>query len=755
MDFHSLTRRDLQSLCKMNKIPANKTNIAMADALAALEIVEGIEEYINQSDSNVVQSPTSVARLPPNTTTRRKTTIKTERQSSSLLVNRSCRLASKKSLDGEMDQDNVAQEAKTNDVKFEANVVAKTPAARSTRKATAEASRRSKIQESQKGELVQSAYSTRRSTRLLAKCMADLSLKTKENLDKAEKIEESELKVSAQETNSTGSEERIENTEVVPGKDLSASMEKEWEMLKHDSDQVTGDLGDNAVSDANTETNKDEGDEVMSDEKESKNGLVQVNKQEEILLADKAISEEGSEKKDNNQETGDTEIYVDLVDDTVLEHANTETNNDNKELKNVQAFDIFVQVEHQETEVAVEDNVFETEKTNTFDEAVLDRTDGVSEAEPEEDNSGVDADDTISEADSNQTDNQETEHAMVYQTDGDSETKPEEDTEIYVDLGDNSVLEHANSEIINDNKESKNAQAFDSLVVQVEHQETKEAIQKNDSGPEKANTFDKEAVVDRTDDDSETELDEDSSGADSDGTISEADSNQADNQKTEDAIQKNDSETEKTNTFDEEAVVDLTDGDLEDDSSFDSEGTISEAEQDEDDYSFDSDGTISEADSNKADNQETEQTNQENDPAETEKINTFDEDTILVDHTDGDLEGDHSGVDLDVTISEAGSNQAINGSDIAEESSVTAPTSPPLPLEEAIVNRAPLSPFVAESISAQFPRPNKSASKKNSAMKVDNEGTTNKENNMEMMIMNSSNNTAALQILPSDNQIAE
>lgn len=166
--------------------------------------VEGIEEYINQSDSNVVQSPTSVARLPPNTATRRKTTIKTERQSSSLLVNRSCRLASKKSLDGEMDQENVAQEAKTNDVKFEANVVAKTPAARSTRKATAEPSRRSKVQESKKGELVQSAYSTRRSTRLLAKCMADLSWKTKENLDKAEKIEESELKVSAEEKNSTG-----------------------------------------------------------------------------------------------------------------------------------------------------------------------------------------------------------------------------------------------------------------------------------------------------------------------------------------------------------------------------------------------------------------------------------------------------------------------------------------------------------------------------------------------------------------------
>ena len=95
--------------------------------------VDGFEEYLNRSDSNVLQSPTSVAKLPPNTavrTTRRKTTVKAEPQpSSSQLVNCSCRLTSKKSLDGEMDQENVAQEAKTNNVKFEANV-AKTPAAR-------------------------------------------------------------------------------------------------------------------------------------------------------------------------------------------------------------------------------------------------------------------------------------------------------------------------------------------------------------------------------------------------------------------------------------------------------------------------------------------------------------------------------------------------------------------------------------------------------------------------------------------------
>ena len=39
MDFHSLARKELQALCKKNKIPANMTNVAMADALTALENV--------------------------------------------------------------------------------------------------------------------------------------------------------------------------------------------------------------------------------------------------------------------------------------------------------------------------------------------------------------------------------------------------------------------------------------------------------------------------------------------------------------------------------------------------------------------------------------------------------------------------------------------------------------------------------------------------------------------------------------------
>ncbi|KAL2527650.1 Uncharacterized protein Adt_12704 [Abeliophyllum distichum] len=56
MDFHCLSRRELQALCKKNKIPANMTNVAMADALKTLEIVEGIEEHLKQMESETSQS---------------------------------------------------------------------------------------------------------------------------------------------------------------------------------------------------------------------------------------------------------------------------------------------------------------------------------------------------------------------------------------------------------------------------------------------------------------------------------------------------------------------------------------------------------------------------------------------------------------------------------------------------------------------------------------------------------------------------
>ncbi|KAI4382640.1 hypothetical protein MLD38_008578 [Melastoma candidum] len=57
MDFYALARRDLQALCKKNQIAANQTNVVMADALASLDHVVGLDEFLNQSKHDAVQSP--------------------------------------------------------------------------------------------------------------------------------------------------------------------------------------------------------------------------------------------------------------------------------------------------------------------------------------------------------------------------------------------------------------------------------------------------------------------------------------------------------------------------------------------------------------------------------------------------------------------------------------------------------------------------------------------------------------------------
>ncbi|WVZ78186.1 hypothetical protein U9M48_025937 [Paspalum notatum var. saurae] len=44
MDLHALSRRELQALCKRNRIRANMTNAAMAEALQGLSSVDGIDE---------------------------------------------------------------------------------------------------------------------------------------------------------------------------------------------------------------------------------------------------------------------------------------------------------------------------------------------------------------------------------------------------------------------------------------------------------------------------------------------------------------------------------------------------------------------------------------------------------------------------------------------------------------------------------------------------------------------------------------
>ncbi|XP_011075812.1 uncharacterized protein LOC105160227 isoform X2 [Sesamum indicum] len=88
MDFHTLTRRELQTLCKKNKIPANITNVAMADALKTLHIVEGIEEFLQSCQSETAESSIESPErsevtspfVPPTggTSTRRRNVVKEE-----------------------------------------------------------------------------------------------------------------------------------------------------------------------------------------------------------------------------------------------------------------------------------------------------------------------------------------------------------------------------------------------------------------------------------------------------------------------------------------------------------------------------------------------------------------------------------------------------------------------------------------------------------------------------------------------------
>jgi hypothetical protein len=55
VSYHSLTRRELQALCKQHKIPANKTNVFMADALTTLLGVSSF--FVARSGMNAFVAP--------------------------------------------------------------------------------------------------------------------------------------------------------------------------------------------------------------------------------------------------------------------------------------------------------------------------------------------------------------------------------------------------------------------------------------------------------------------------------------------------------------------------------------------------------------------------------------------------------------------------------------------------------------------------------------------------------------------------
>ncbi|KAK4788465.1 hypothetical protein SAY86_019784 [Trapa natans] len=156
MDFSSLSRRELQVLCKKNKIPANMTNLAMADALATLQQVEGLEVCTESNteklmDTDLCRTP-GVARTATRMSTRRKPCKEIQEPQST--VTRSCRSTRKvpgeKSIQVDDDKD------KMNEIVPKEEQV---------------------MPGKQKKPLSQKVYSTRRSVRLLDKTMAGLTLK--------------------------------------------------------------------------------------------------------------------------------------------------------------------------------------------------------------------------------------------------------------------------------------------------------------------------------------------------------------------------------------------------------------------------------------------------------------------------------------------------------------------------------------------------------------------------------------------------
>ncbi|EXB75013.1 hypothetical protein L484_012137 [Morus notabilis] len=229
MDFHSLARKELQILCKKNKIPANLTNVAMADSLASLQHVEGLDEFLNESKSESQQFPEGALIGSPDaprtscrTSTRRKP-ISDEPESSQILT-RTCR-GTRRGVVEEMDQERT-------------EVVPKTPAARSSRRGRP-ASARQKT-ESQKDESsVQRACSTRRSVRLLEKTMEKLSL-VKDKKIQPMKIDDIDSSVTMSGTNGSSSE-------VCSGKEKTVDLEVSSVLKSEGSPEIQIDLNNNNV----------------------------------------------------------------------------------------------------------------------------------------------------------------------------------------------------------------------------------------------------------------------------------------------------------------------------------------------------------------------------------------------------------------------------------------------------------------------------------------------------------------------------
>ncbi|KAI4295310.1 hypothetical protein L6164_035370 [Bauhinia variegata] len=219
MDFHRLSRKELQTLCKKNKIPANMTNVAMADALEALQQVEGLDEVLNPVESDyteqfpdekVVGTP-QIHRTACRTSTRKKpVTVEPETLKVSTRLRRGTRAGNAEGNDQENKDLNVpatpvmpssrtrasaisTRRKKESHMKEDVNIenidVPKTPAAPPSSRIRGAGRSVSRKLETTGGTAVQC---TRRSMRLLEKGLADMSLMDTEDTEHEKNDEISE-----------------------------------------------------------------------------------------------------------------------------------------------------------------------------------------------------------------------------------------------------------------------------------------------------------------------------------------------------------------------------------------------------------------------------------------------------------------------------------------------------------------------------------------------------------------------------------
>ncbi|XP_031265973.1 protein PFC0760c-like [Pistacia vera] len=250
MDFHSLARKELQTLCKKNKIPANMTNVAMADALADLEFVEGLDELMNQSQSpektTVTESPL-IPRTANRTSTQRKA-IKEDPETVQPMTR--TRRTTRKTLDKDLEQENqnvnvgetpavpasrgrkpAASASKKTGTQVKDNVVQEMSCGVETETPMVQTGRRRAVQVGSTSrkleeEPVQRVYSTRRSVRLVEKSLADLSLKDEE---KEESVKMDVLDETEEKDVSEVSLEKNNDSEVSSGVSFLQSLENERE----------------------------------------------------------------------------------------------------------------------------------------------------------------------------------------------------------------------------------------------------------------------------------------------------------------------------------------------------------------------------------------------------------------------------------------------------------------------------------------------------------------------------------------------